>query len=149
MSPVAGIEWNKPVLAALMEKRLEGGILVGVGIVHLGLSLAGLPGWQCPIYAATGIPCPGCGLTHATMQLFHGDITSSLKIHLFAPLLVASLVLLFSGLLLNGKPRLALIGLVNEVETQTGITAILLFSLLGYWLMRIMGIIPFPDNLIQ
>lgn len=32
----------------------------------------------CPLKAFTGINCPGCGLTHATIYLFTGKIKESL-----------------------------------------------------------------------
>ena len=53
--------WFTPAFASLLEKRGETFALVGAGAAHLTLSLAGLLAWSCPIRAATGIPCPGCG----------------------------------------------------------------------------------------
>ena len=33
----------------------------------------------CPIRNLTGIPCPGCGMTRATIELLNGNIAQSLK----------------------------------------------------------------------
>ena len=61
--------WFTPVFSRLLEHRLEGTILVGVGVFQLGLHLLGLPGWVCPFKAVFGVPCPGCGLTAAMDEL--------------------------------------------------------------------------------
>lgn len=40
----------------------------------------------CIIRAITGLPCPGCGLTHSGLALLHGDVAESLRYHaLFVP----------------------------------------------------------------
>lgn len=43
----------------------------------------------CVFRAATGLPCPGCGLTHAALSLFRGEIMQSLNFH---PLLLPYLI---------------------------------------------------------
>jgi hypothetical protein len=43
----------------------------------------------CPLHAATGIWCPGCGLTRGVHALFHGHLATSFGFNLFAPLVVA------------------------------------------------------------
>lgn len=47
----------------------------------------------CPVASTFGIPCPGCGLTRATLALLHGDVHTALHLHplvwLLAPLFVA------------------------------------------------------------
>jgi len=35
----------------------------------------------CPTAALFGVPCPGCGLTRATLALFHGDLRRALQLH--------------------------------------------------------------------
>ena len=40
----------------------------------------------CVFRAATGLPCPGCGLTHAGLAFLRGEIVESLRYHaLIAP----------------------------------------------------------------
>lgn len=34
---------------------------------------------QCPIFAATGLLCPGCGGTRALAALLHGDVQAAWK----------------------------------------------------------------------
>jgi hypothetical protein len=35
----------------------------------------------CPTATFLGIPCPGCGLTRATLALFRGDFSTALRFH--------------------------------------------------------------------
>ncbi|MEP6945164.1 MAG: DUF2752 domain-containing protein [Acidobacteriota bacterium] len=39
----------------------------------------------CPLYALTGIACPGCGLTRAFHALFNGDLIGALDFNLLTP----------------------------------------------------------------
>jgi hypothetical protein len=136
--------WHAPVFSSLLESRREGLIIIGAGALHLGLSLAGLPAWNCPIRTVTGIPCPGCGLTRAVMQFLHGDITSSLQTHAFAPIFILALMIMFAALFLPEKYRRTLISTIRHMETHNGFTSYFLLALMLYWCIRLMGIVPFP-----
>jgi hypothetical protein len=46
---------------------------------------------RCPLHAATGLYCPGCGSTRAVHQLLHGRVAAAFG---YNPLLVVSLPLL-------------------------------------------------------
>lgn len=39
----------------------------------------------CPFYAATGLACPGCGMTRGFHALFHGDILGALDFNALIP----------------------------------------------------------------
>jgi hypothetical protein len=130
-----------PVLASLLQERWQGLVLVGAGLLHVGLSLAGLPGWRCPFKAATGIPCPGCGLTAAIEALLHGDWRSSLSLHAFAPIFsLAFAVMAFVSLLPETARQRAILG-ISSLEKRTGITAWVLFCLVIYWVLRLPGLV--------
>jgi hypothetical protein len=136
--------WYAPAFSSLLENRREGLFIFGAGALHLGLSLAGLPAWNCPIRVATGIPCPGCGITRATIQFLHGDIALSLRTHAFAPILLLSIVFMVSALFLPERNRKSLISIYRNMETRYGLTAYLMSALMLYWFVRLMGILPFP-----
>ena len=40
----------------------------------------------CPMARFAHIPCPGCGLTRATLALLRGDVATALSLHPLAPL---------------------------------------------------------------
>ncbi len=135
-----------PVLSALWRERgLARGVFAAAGAQVL-LTAAGLPGWLCPMKAATGVPCPGCGLTRAAAALFRGDLSASLRTHAYAPLIVLALLLTGLTLLLPRGPRLAFISRVESFERRTGVTAIALVGLLVYWLARVLF---FPEVLAE
>ena len=56
------------------------------GLVPLAVLGSSQP---CSVAAVLHRPCPGCGLTRATLMLFHGDVTGSLHMHpLAVPMLL-------------------------------------------------------------
>jgi hypothetical protein len=65
------------------------------GIVALGYVAASDPAHHqtlvppCPFHAATGLWCPGCGLTRATHAFLRGHVMTGLGYNLFTPLLFA------------------------------------------------------------
>ncbi len=46
----------------------------------------------CTFRAATGLWCPGCGLTRGFHQLFNGNLLSALQYNLFVPLVLVAVV---------------------------------------------------------
>lgn len=73
------------------------GAVIFVGVLA-ALFFAPVP--VCPTRILFRIPCPGCGLTRATMSLARGDSAASLHMHPLAvpALLVLSLVLVHTTL---------------------------------------------------
>jgi hypothetical protein len=43
----------------------------------------------CPLYAMTGLACPGCGLTRGFHALFHGDLLTALDYNALIPIWAA------------------------------------------------------------
>lgn len=128
-----------------MDRR-AGLIILGAGGLHLGLNLAGLPGWVCPIRAATGIPCPGCGLTTSAMHFLRGHFVESLETHAFAPVFLLALFIMAAVLILPLNPRQRLIEFIDYLETRFGVTAWVLFALFVYWGVRLIGFVSFPET---
>jgi uncharacterized transporter YbjL len=65
----------------------------------------------CPLFATTGIYCPGCGMTRAFHALFQGDIVSALHFNLMVPfyafifgyVFISTLLIVLRGRGLNYK----------------------------------------------
>jgi hypothetical protein len=55
----------------------------------------------CPLHAATGLHCPGCGSTRALHQLLHGRVATAFG---YNPLLVASLPFILYALARRAWP---------------------------------------------
>jgi hypothetical protein len=121
-----------------MEQRVVVLSLAALAIAQIVLVALHLPGWPCALRQATGIPCPGCGLSRAMAALLRGDWRTALALHAFAPLLAACALLLVAALLLRTETRLRLAGRIASFESRTGIAAWLAAALLVYWLGRLL-----------
>jgi len=97
----------------------------------------------CPTAFFLGIPCPGCGLTRATLALFHGDFRGALRLH---PLVfvLTPLFGLALGAALRDYVRGPRAGARQPPAWWTGRTGIALASalfvlVLGVWALRFAG----------
>ncbi len=131
--------WYAPAFSSILENRPEVMFIAGAGAVHLGLRFAGLPGWNCPILAATGVPCPGCGLTLAIIELVHGNFTQSFHTHAFAPIFLFAFLVIALTLVLPESQRVNIIARISRFETRNGITAWVLSLLMLYWAFRLIA----------
>lgn len=129
---------SEPILAAILRDRRLALAITGVATLNLALFALHAPTWQCPLLSASGVPCPGCGLTRAIALLFQGDWRASMTMHAFAPFFLIGLVVIGLGALLPSRGRQVFIGNVQKVEQSTAITTVLLAALLAYWLVRLL-----------
>jgi hypothetical protein len=96
----------------------------------------------CPLASVFGVPCPGCGLTRATLALAHGDLRHALELHplvlVLAPLFIAASSSAAIGYVRGAgraprtKPWLA-------SRTVNVLGAALLLATLGVWIARFYG----------
>jgi hypothetical protein len=138
--------WYAPVFSSLLMDRSVGLAVFLAGGLHLGLNLVGLPGWVCPLRAATGIPCPGCGLTTSIVQFLHGNFTKSIETHAFGPVFLLILFIMMMALIVPLNMRQQLVGFIDRLETRFGVTAWVLFALVVYWGIRLTGLVSFPKT---
>ncbi|MEZ5330513.1 MAG: DUF2752 domain-containing protein [Thermoanaerobaculia bacterium] len=61
--------------------------LVAVVVLHALVLPAGRENSWCIYRRTTGMPCPGCGMTRAVVDLAHGDLAAAVRAHPVAPLL--------------------------------------------------------------
>jgi len=133
----------KPALAPLLQHRSLLILLAGLAAIQIGLTAAGWQSWQCPIYAVSGMPCPGCGLSRATVLLARGQWNAAIHMHAFAPVvLVAVFGFTIAGILPRKHIRSMLLSIAT-VERHTGIVALLALAMLIYWGLRVSGVLEF------
>jgi hypothetical protein len=116
-------------------------VLAGVGAATLLASFLYAPWSQtgpvlCPFRLATGLPCPGCGLTRSFCACAHGHWNDAIAAHLFGPILFAVLLigvplLFYQGL--RGRPIMWLDRVLFS-RRAAYVAAILLF---GYHVLRL------------
>lgn len=123
--------------ASLLAQRPLCLALTAAAAAHLIVTAAGLPGWICPWKAATGIPCPGCGLTRATIRFARGDFAEALRLHPFAPIAVTGIALIVTAAILPTPMRDRLVRGVARLDPRGFTSAILLVSLLAVWLAKL------------
>ena len=126
-----------PVLAAIVKDRRIALVLVAASAIQLCLTCLGLPGWQCPIRASLGIPCPGCGLSRAMGLMIQGEWQAALSTHVFAPVFFAGITLVSVAAVLPDLIRRRLVAVMARVEERTGFVFFLLMGIIGYWVFRL------------
>jgi hypothetical protein len=109
----------------------------------------------CPTAFFFGIPCPGCGLTRATLALLHGDLSGALRFH---PLVLV-LAPLFLGAVAKGlhdfvrgprapagaaAPRRSLAPAWWTRAPGLALASLLGVAVLGVWLARFAGYLGGP-----
>ena len=52
----------------------------------------------CPLYAMTGLACPGCGLTRGFHALFHGDVLTALDYNALLPFFATMVAFAFASM---------------------------------------------------
>ena len=126
----------RPVVAPMLRSRTFVLAIAGASILQIGATGLGLPGWRCPIVHLLGIPCPGCGLTCASIALLRGDWDQALTIHLYAPVLLLALASAVVISLLPEDTRVETIRVVERTEARTGFSHAILLGLMAYWVVR-------------
>ncbi len=126
-----------PIIAPMLHSRWLARILVAVGVSQILLVASGWGGWQCPIRSTVGIACPGCGMTTALALLYQGNWRAAMHVHAFAPLVLIVLVLITLAAILPARHQGQLSQAVASIERHTGISALALFGMLVYWLLRL------------
>ena len=99
----------------------------------------------CPLASVLGVPCPGCGLTRATLALAHGDLHHALELHplvfVLAPLFLGAMCSAAIGYI-RGPRRLpgtapARVWLASRAVTV--LASVLMLATLGVWGARFFG----------
>ncbi len=111
--------------------RIAALIWGGMMVAGLVIGAIGPDSWKaavlddgpgCPFKFATGIDCPFCGMTHATVAMGGGHFGSALDYHPLAPVVVLGMLALVAivavgraDMLLRGKRPIWLLGGIAAV----------------------------------
>ncbi len=126
-----------PISSVLRDRKFTMALAGAIGL-HIGLVSLSLPSWECPFFRVTGIPCPGCGLSRATILLLNGEFADSFRFHAFAPVFLFAIVALFLSILLPKSIVQPAIARAELAKRKTGLTALILGGLILYWLARLL-----------
>src|SRR2546423_5876010 len=126
----------QPVCSAILHDRRFSSFISGVALLQLLLTLTRFPSWPCPVFHTLGIPCPGCGMTRATLFLVHGEWRQALLMHAFAPIALLALSLIAFCTIAPKEHAEWIADRAETVERYTGLTTLLLGGLILYWLTR-------------
>jgi hypothetical protein len=120
-----------------MRDRAVALTISGLVILQLVSTAFGAGLWRCPLRQATGIPCPGCGMTQSALAIADFDWYNVWQLNPFAPVLMVGVLLTAIAAVLPTRPRGALADAVEAVETRTGVTTIVLVGLVLFGLVRV------------
>ncbi len=95
----------------------------------------------CGLAALAHVPCPGCGLTRATIALFRGDLLGAFALNPLAPvvcpILVAVVVVVATRFLMTGR-------MPSKLAPFAWIVGVSLGGLVAVWTARWFGFFGGP-----
>lgn len=108
------------------------------------LAMAAVEFPLCPTRLFVGVPCPGCGLTRATLAMLQLDFAAVWRFHPMAPVMTP-IVAWFLG-----KPILEELGWIPRhrvfVKVPNAVWGVLLVLFLGLYVARLGGLLGgLPD----
>ena len=115
-------------------------VVAAIGGVFAAIVSFRLP--FCPLASVLGVPCPGCGLTRATLALMRGDLQHALELHplvfVLAPLFLWAVSSAAIGYVRGPRAaRPARLWLASSLVTA--LASLLLLITLGVWGARFLG----------
>ena len=131
-------QFFSPLLAPMMENRRIASLIIGSAVLILCTTLLGVHIWTCPIQAAIGIPCPGCGLSRAMALLIQGDWHASFLMHAFAPVFLLGFVFLGTSIVMPRGFHGRFVKIIAKWERRLGIIPFVLLCALTYWILRLL-----------
>ncbi|MBP7949081.1 MAG: DUF2752 domain-containing protein [Verrucomicrobiales bacterium] len=134
--PPQPLDFKHTLFARFFADPLLTWAVLGATAVVAALHLSGIAAWHCPFKQATGLPCPGCGLTRSCTALLHGDFKSAVAHHAFGPLFLAGGLVLVLAALLPRRIRRGIAAWLAPVERRCRLNVLLLAALLIYTLTR-------------
>ncbi len=125
------------LVAGVIEDRRQTRALAALLVASLAANVLGASGWRCPIRAALGVPCPGCGLSRGAIELLSGHLSTALAWHPLAPVALAAAILLVVAALLPAPALRRLAVAVRHLEESAPLDPLVVTALLAVWALRL------------
>ena len=129
-------QWCRPTFSNLLKRRRIIFLLLIIVVIHLVLTKINVDFWQCPVKTFLGFRCPGCGLSHAILYLFHGKWRLAIIEHLFAPVFVLGFLIMIVVILLPLSYYQKVVTKIELLELRTGFFNVIMLCLVIYWISR-------------
>ena len=97
----------------------------------------------CGFKNLTGLPCPGCGLTHSFCALTQGDIGGAFSFNLLGPLLYLALVAVWGRSMCVMLDRTALVRRYDEFVARFSLVRMYAIAFGVYGIVRIVYLLMF------
>jgi len=130
---------RQPLFGELLRHRAVATFLAILALIQIATAAMRRTLAPCPFAAVTGLPCPGCGLTRATVYFTRGHWHQAFTQHLFAPVVVLVLALLCAAAISPRRQRDTLCNAVESFERRTGIVYVLVALMFAYWAIRLVA----------
>lgn len=103
----------------------------------------------CGFKNFTGLPCPGCGLTHSFCALAKGSIGEAFEFNLLGPLLYAVLVLVWvrSGCVLFNREKA--VRVFDRIAERFNVVRAFAYAFVVYGTARIVYLLAFQPSAYQ
>jgi hypothetical protein len=96
---------------------------------------------KCPVYATTGIYCPGCGSQRATHKILNGEIIEGLRHNYMIALL--AIVILYQGFIYVMNDVLG--KNITNLLHKSKVTFSILILVILFWVFRNIDAFPFSE----
>jgi hypothetical protein len=128
-------EASMPLERRIAMIAIAGAICLGLWIVST-VPPANLPMERCVFHSITGYSCLTCGMTRSLHAIACGNLSASIRYHLFGPVVFMGMLVCFAAVsaeAFSGKKVISKF----RWKTWKPVFAILTFAWFAYWAIRL------------
>ncbi len=136
--------WD-PALAPIVRDGLFCRTLAAAGVIQLMLGTVGRGLVPCPVWELFHAPCPGCGMTRASLALMSGEWGRAMRLNAMAGAFLVGLGVLLVGTFLGSGARARFARRVEAIERRGFPAQAVAIATLLYWIVRLIYLRPFGE----
>lgn len=131
--PEPSVRAERPVRFKALLFPIATVLPLAIGTAYIVARNPHIPGstYVCPLWAATGLYCPGCGGTRAVYELAHGDVVGALAMNPLFTLSVPLLAVLWVRWVLRGQGKV-----LKEWPFPTWLAFVIPTVIVGFAVLR-------------